>query len=102
VFAANNLLAEGVWRAASDLGLRVPDDLSIVSFDDAQWMSMVSPGISAIAQDAVALGEAAMDRLLARIEHPDAPPQTVVLEAQIRPRGSTAAPRATGSVPATV
>jgi LacI family transcriptional regulator len=100
VFAANNLLAEGVWRAASDLGLRVPDDLSIVSFDDAQWMSMVSPGISAIAQDAVALGEAAMDRLLARIEDPDSPPRTVVLEAQIRPRGSTAAPRSTGSIPA--
>jgi LacI family transcriptional regulator len=93
VFAANNLLAEGVWRAASDLGLKVPDDLSLVSFDDAQWMSMVTPGISAIAQDAVALGEAAMDRLLARIEDPDGPPHTVVLEAQIRPRGSTAAPR---------
>ncbi|MFC0681111.1 LacI family DNA-binding transcriptional regulator [Lysobacter korlensis] len=100
VFAANNLLAEGVWRAASDLGLRVPDDLSIVSFDDAQWMSMVTPGISAIAQDAVALGEAAMDRLLTRIEDPDAPPRTVVLEAQIRPRGSTAAPRSVGSTTA--
>jgi LacI family transcriptional regulator len=100
VFAANNLLAEGVWRAASDLGLRVPDDLSIVSFDDARWMSMVTPGISAIAQDAVALGEAAMDRLLARIEDPDGPPRTVVLEAQIRPRGSTAAPRTTGSTTA--
>lgn len=93
VFAANNLLAEGVWRAASDLGLRIPEDLSIVSFDDAQWMSMVSPGVTAIAQDAVALGEAAMDRLLARIEDPESPVGTTVLEAQILPRGSTAAPR---------
>ncbi|WP_150307057.1 LacI family DNA-binding transcriptional regulator [Planctomonas psychrotolerans] len=93
VFAANNLLAEGVWRAASDLGLRIPDDLSIVSFDDAQWMSMVSPGVTAIAQDAVALGEAAMDRLLDRIEDPDAAATTTVLEAQILPRGSTSAPR---------
>ncbi len=94
VFAANNLLAEGVWRAVNDLGLRVPENLSVVSFDDAQWMSMVSPGISAIAQDAVSLGEAAMDRLLARIEDPHAEASTVVLEAQIRPRGSTAAPQA--------
>lgn len=92
VFAANNLLAEGVWRAVHDLGLRVPDDVSIVSFDDAQWMSMVTPGVTAIAQDAVALGRAAMDVLLDRIQDPDAPPKTVVLEAQIRPRGSTAAP----------
>ncbi|MCX7522846.1 LacI family DNA-binding transcriptional regulator [Microbacterium sp. STN6] len=94
IFAANNLLAEGVWRAASDLGLRIPDDVSIVSFDDSQWMSMVSPGITAVAQDAIALGEAAIDRLLARVAEPDAPPQTLVLEAQVLPRGSTAAPRA--------
>jgi len=93
IFAANNVLAEGLWRGANDLGLRIPDDLSIVSFDDAQWMSMVAPGISAIAQDAVALGEAAMDRLLTRIAEPDAPPQRVVLEATILARGSTAAPR---------
>jgi LacI family transcriptional regulator len=95
VFAANNLLAEGVWRAAADLGLRIPDDLSIVSFDDAQWMSMVTPGITAVAQDAVALGRAAMDRLLERIESPDGPIATVVLKAEILPRGSTAAPRST-------
>lgn len=93
VFAANNLLAEGMWRAAGDLGLRIPDDLSMVCFDDAQWMSMVSPGITAVAQDASALGQAAMDRLLERIADPDAEPATVVLEAQIRARGSTAAPR---------
>jgi LacI family transcriptional regulator len=55
---------------------------------------MVSPGITAIAQDAVALGEAAVDRHLARVEDPHAEPQTVVLEATIVPRGSTAAPRA--------
>lgn len=93
IFAANNLLAEGVWRAAGDLGLRVPDDLSVVSFDDAQWMTMVSPGITAVAQDAVALGEAAVDTLLARIANPDAEQMTVVLDAQILPRGSTSAPR---------
>lgn len=93
VFSANNLIAEGVWRAARDLGLRVPDDLSIVSFDDAPWMSMVVPGLTAVAQDTVALGEAAMDRLLARIVAPESPAQTVVLEADIQARGSTAAPR---------
>ncbi|WP_348789426.1 LacI family DNA-binding transcriptional regulator [Leifsonia sp. NPDC080035] len=93
IFAANNLLAEGVWRATNDLGLRIPEDVSIVSFDDSEWMSMVNPGITAVAQDAVALGEAAMDRLLARVQHPTADPETIVLEAQVRPRGSTAAPR---------
>jgi LacI family transcriptional regulator len=93
IFAANNLLAEGIWRAAGDLGLRIPEDLSIVSFDDAQWMSMVTPGITAVAQDAVALGEAAVDRLLARIADPTAEAVTTVLEAHVLPRGSTSAPR---------
>jgi LacI family transcriptional regulator len=94
IFAANNVLAEGVWRAANDLGLRIPDDVSIVSFDDSQWMSMVSPGITAVAQDAVALGEAAVDRLLERIREPGRIPEIQVLQAQVLPRGSTAAPRA--------
>ena len=92
IFAANNVLAEGLWRAVTDLGLRVPDDLSVVSFDDAQWMSMVQPGITAVVQDVVALGAAAVDRLLARIAWPEEAPQTVTLPARIHTRGSTAAP----------
>jgi LacI family transcriptional regulator len=92
VFAANNLIAEGVWRAAGDLGLTVPDALSIVSFDDSRWMSMVSPGVTAVAHDADALGEAAMDRLLARIEDPEAQPSSTMLEARLVARGSTAGP----------
>lgn len=93
VFSANNVLAEGVWRAAQDLGLRVPEDLSVVSFDDAPWMSMVTPGVTAVAQDALALGEAAIDRLLARIGAPEGPAETVMIEARIAARGSTAPPR---------
>ena len=93
VFAANNVLAEGLWRAVGDLGLEVPGDVSLVSFDDARWMSMVSPGMTAVAQDVVALGAAALDLLLARIAMPDGEPRTVVLEAEIVSRGSTAAPR---------
>jgi LacI family transcriptional regulator len=93
VLAANHLLAEGLWRAVGDLGLRVPDDVSLVSFDDARWMSVVSPGMTAVSQDVVALGAAAVDLLLARIASPEEQPQTLVLEAEILPRGSTAAPR---------
>lgn len=91
VLAVNNVLAEGVWRATRDLGLSVPEDISLVSFDDAQWMSLVEPGITAIAQDAVALGRAAMDVLLERIEQPDRPPRTTVIPAELVTRGSTAA-----------
>jgi LacI family transcriptional regulator len=92
VFAANNVLAEGVWRAAAELGVDVPGQLSLACFDDVPWMSMVQPGVTAIAQDPMAMGEAAMSQLLERIQAPLAPVRTVVLSATVRTRGSTAAP----------
>lgn len=92
VFSASNIIAEGVWRAAMDLGFRIPADLSVVSFDDAAWMSMVSPGVTAVVQDTLVLGDAAMRAILNRIEHPDSAAQEKVFQAQIMPRGSTGAP----------
>ncbi|MBT2483815.1 MULTISPECIES: LacI family DNA-binding transcriptional regulator [unclassified Microbacterium] len=92
VFAANNVLTEGTWRAASDLGLRVPDDVSVVGFDDAPWMSMVQPGISTRLQNAGALGATALRALLERIETPDAPVRTIVMPTLFLDRGSVAAP----------
>lgn len=92
VFALNSVIAEGLWLAAQDLGMRIPDDLSIISFDDAPWMSLVRPGVTAVAQDAVHLGDSAMATLLSRIETPGMPPGHVVIDAQLRPRGSTGSP----------
>jgi len=92
VFAANNVLAQGVWRAAADLGKRIPEDLSLVSFDDVPWMSMVRPGITAVAQDAGAMGEAAVTQLLERLAAPLAPVRTVMFSPVVVHRGSTAPP----------
>ena len=93
IFAANNVLAEGVWRATLKLGLSVPDDLSIVAFDDAPWMSMVTPGLSVRHQDTLGLGAAAVRALIGRVESPDAPVQTMVLPTTFIDRGSVAPPR---------
>jgi DNA-binding LacI/PurR family transcriptional regulator len=92
LFAANNVLAEAAWRAAAELNLSIPDQLSLVSFDDMAWMSLVRPGVTAIAQDAVALGEAAVAQLVDRIQAPLAPVRTVLLSATVISRGSTASP----------
>ena len=81
-----------MWRAAADLGRRIPEDLSLVSFDDVPWMSMVRPGITAIAQDAVAMGEAAINQLLERIQTPLAPVRTVIFSSTVVHRASTAPP----------
>ena len=89
IFAANTMLAEGAWRAVTDLGLRIPRDVSIVSFDEAPWMTMVSPQVTTVRQDGAALGEAAVARLLERIEAPTAPISTLVLRAEVSVRQSS-------------
>lgn len=90
VFAANNLLAEGVWRAAAELGLNVPADLSLIAFDDAPWMSMVTPGVTAVAQDPDAIGVASVETLLASIRNPALTPRIVTIPTKLIVRGSTA------------
>jgi DNA-binding LacI/PurR family transcriptional regulator len=92
VFAANNVLAEVVWRAAAELDLSIPEQLSLVSFDDVSWMSLVRPGVTAVAQDPVALGEAATSQLFERIRSPLAPVRTVLLSGTVIQRESTAPP----------
>lgn len=92
VFAANNVLAEGVWRAARQLGLLIPAELSLVSFDDAPWMSMVDPEVTAVAQDVVTIGETAVELLLERLAAPSIPARTVVVPARVVERGSTGPP----------
>ncbi|MCP2635541.1 LacI family transcriptional regulator [Microbacterium sp. HD4P20] len=94
VFAANNVLTEGTWRAASALGLRIPEDVSLAGFDDAPWMTMVQPGVSTRRQDAGALGATAMRALLERIDAPQAPVRTIVMPTQFVDRGSIAPPPA--------
>jgi DNA-binding LacI/PurR family transcriptional regulator len=88
VFAANNLLAELVWRQAHELELAIPGDLSLIAFDDAPWMSMVEPGITTVRQPAFELGGRAAQLLLSRIAKP-ARPRTVLLGSELIERGST-------------
>lgn len=90
IFAGNNVLAEGALRAIDAEGLGVPGDIALVAFDDFPWMSLVRPGITAIAQEIRSMGQSAVERLLGRLHRPDSPPLTVTLPVRLVPRGSTA------------
>jgi len=94
IFAANNLLAEQAWRVLRAKGLSLPDDVSLVGFDDVQWTDMVSPGITVVAQPTIELGRRAAALLLRRIEEPYAPPTLELLQPRLVVRGSAGAPRA--------
>lgn len=90
IFAANNLLAEGAWRAIQDAGLRVPRDISVIAFDEAPWMTLVRPSLTTVLQNPLALGEAAISQVVDRIQRPTDPRRDVVLAAELQVRGSTA------------
>ncbi|HET6547335.1 MAG TPA: LacI family DNA-binding transcriptional regulator [Solirubrobacter sp.] len=92
IFAASDLMAIGAVRAAAEAGLRVPDHLSVVGFDDIQLAPHVNPPLTTLRQDKLGLGAAAGDALVARIAHdPDRPPLRM-LPVELIVRGSTAAP----------
>lgn len=66
IFIADPLIAEGAIKEAHRLGLRIPDDLSVLGFDDTDTRSAVYPTMTAICQDSRELGKAAFELLMRR------------------------------------
>ena len=64
-------MTAGALRAARELGLRIPDDVALVGFDDLDWTTLVDPPITVVAQPVAELGRAAGERLLARLRGDD-------------------------------
>jgi LacI family transcriptional regulator len=89
LIAINDLLAIGVMRAAADLGLKIPQDLSVVGYDDIPFAKYTVPRLTTVSKDAVGLGRESVKLLLARIQEPDRPRQTVNLSPKVIIREST-------------
>jgi LacI family transcriptional regulator len=97
IFATNNLMTIGALRAIADLGLTCPDDVSIIGIDDLAWAEAVSPRLTTVAQPVRAMGEAALDQVVARIAgERTVPGETTVLAPSLIVRGSCTAPFASG------
>jgi LacI family transcriptional regulator len=90
VFACNDLMAVGCISAASEFGLRVPDDFSVVGFDDVRLASFTNPPLTTISQPKAKIGTLATKMLLERLNDLDAPPRFERLDTQLRIRRSTA------------
>jgi len=65
VFACSDLMALGVYDAAAELGLRIPDDLSVVGFDDVPEAAWATPPLTTVRQPIGDMGAAALRSLLA-------------------------------------
>jgi LacI family transcriptional regulator len=89
VFAANNILAEATLIALGQDGLRVPRGVSVVAFDDVQWMSMVEPAVTAVRQPVADMARSAAELVLRRLrEGREGPPSTIVFRTQLVERAS--------------
>ncbi|WP_117211588.1 LacI family DNA-binding transcriptional regulator [Allorhizocola rhizosphaerae] len=93
VLCGNDLQALGVYEAARQAGLRIPDDLSVVGFDDIDNVNWVGPPLTTVRQPFREMGAAAADLLLTLIAGQTPPQIRVELPTTLVVRGSTAPPR---------
>ncbi len=68
IFACNDLLAAGVIQYAKEIGLRIPEDLSIIGFDNTSIASIIEPGLTTIAQPIQGMGKEVMDLIISIIK----------------------------------
>jgi LacI family transcriptional regulator len=88
LIVGNNSMTIGVMRGARDAGIRVPEDLAIVVFDDFEWADLFHPRLTVVAQPLRALSEQAIGLVLSRVADPSIPARTVVLQPEFVHRES--------------
>jgi LacI family transcriptional regulator len=93
-FCANDLAAMGLMRAAQEGGLRIPQDLSVVGFDDIATAAFLSPPLTTVRIETAELATLAVRRLLDRAAAPNLTPVRVSLACRLIERQSVARPRA--------
>ncbi len=94
VFAFNDQMAAGAIGAFMRAGRRVPEDVSVVGFDDIPQAAATFPALTTVAQPIEEMGALGVRMLLERIARPDAPWERVMLPTRLVARESTGPPRA--------
>lgn len=92
IFPTGNLIALGVVQALNAARVRMPDDMSVASFDDLGWQSVVQPPLTVVVQPVQEIGATAFRLLLDRINGDQSPPRLVELPTEFLVRGSTGPP----------
>ncbi len=92
LFAFNDIAAIGAMSAFRDVGLRVPEDISIVGFDDIQAAAFMNPPLTTVRQPLQRMGDLAARTLLRRIAHEDPAPEEILVTPELVIRESTCAP----------
>jgi LacI family transcriptional regulator len=89
LFVCNDMMAIGALHAAAKLGLRVPDDVAIVGFDDIELASYTIPPLTTVCQPKQQIGQTAIQLILERMSAPSLPPRHKILHPQLIIRESS-------------
>lgn len=88
VFIGNDSMTIGALRALRAAGLRLPEEMAVVCFDDFPWADVFEPRLTTVAQPSFAIGARAVQMLTRRLADPGAPAQTLRLSGEITHRDS--------------
>jgi LacI family transcriptional regulator len=89
IVAANDMLALGCYSAIEECGLRCPDDVSLVGFNDMPFVDRLTPPLTTVRIPHAEIGAQAAGLILERIEHPESPLKSLLLAPELVVRGST-------------
>ena len=89
IFASNDVMAMGVMDAVRSHGLRVPEDISIVGFDDIPQAELVRPALTTVRQPLEQMGRVATQMLLDMLKSPEKKFNRIELPTELRIRSST-------------
>ncbi len=99
LFASAYIATLGAIKAARQTGLEIPRDVSLLGFDDSDWMSVLKPTISTVAQPIEAMVETAWRLLMQRIDEPERPVSHIAHKTQMRVRESVVPLQARDAAP---
>jgi len=83
VFVCNDMMAVGALRAIADRGLRAPDDVAVVGFDDIELASYTRPSLTTVTQPVREMGELATRLLIGRVNGDSRSPQQYRLQTRL-------------------
>ncbi len=94
IFTSNNDMALAVMRTANRLKLNIPNDVSLVTVDDSQWLDAIAPGITVVERPVDELARLAVKKLIEHINNKSKKPEKIVLPTNLISRGSIKAIKA--------
>jgi len=89
ILTGNSLLTAGALQAIREQGLRIPEQVALVGFDDTIWADLVQPAITVLEQPTDDIGRTATKLLLERIADPLRPVRQIILKGRLRVRESS-------------